>query len=126
MRNRGRVRYFALALLFAISLGYRTREILDRVDLLVYPAHHVRDPFNIALPKNEIMAVAPEAEAAGIAVGDNLVAFAGRPYRGAVDFYAPIRKARPGDRIDVTVQSSGLTRNISIELKPYRNSSVSP
>jgi hypothetical protein len=126
MRNRGRIRYFVLALLFAISLGYRIREILDRVDLLIYPAQHVRDPFNIALPKNEVMGVAPEAEAAGIATGDVLVAFAGRPYRGAVDFYAPIRKARPGDRMDVTVGSSGIAKNASIELRPYRNTSVSP
>src|SRR4030095_16432219 len=126
MRNRGRIRYFVLALLFAISLGYRIREILDRVDLLIYPAQHVRDPFNIALPKNEVMGVAPEAEAAGIATGDVLVAFAGRPYRGAVDFYAPIRKARPGDRMYVTVVSSGMAKNSSIELRPYRNTSVSP
>src|SRR5215470_5198038 len=126
MRNRGRIRYFALALLFAISLGYRVREILDRADLLIHPAQHVRDPFNIALPRNEVMGVAPEAEAAGIAVGDVLVAFAGRPYRGAVDFYAPIRKARPGDRIEVTVRSDGIAKNASIELSPYRNTSVSP
>jgi phosphoserine phosphatase RsbU/P len=125
MRNRGRIRYFALALLFAISLGYRIREILDRVDLLVYPGDHVRDPFNIALPGIEVTGVTPEAEAAGIAAGDLLVAVAGRPYRGAVDFYTPVRKARPGDRIDVTVRSSGLIKNASIELGPYRNTSVS-
>ena len=125
MRNRGRIRHFALALLFAISLGYRIREILDRVDLLIYPEQHVRDPFNIGLPKNEIIGVAPEAEAAGIAKGDVLVAFAGHPYQRAIDFYAPIRKARPGDRMDVTVRSSGIAKNASIELRPYRNTSVS-
>src|SRR5262249_62331946 len=103
MRNRGRIRYFALALLFAISLGYRVREILDRADLLIHPAQHVRDPFNIALPRNEVVGVAPEAEAVGIAVGDVLVAFAGCPYQGAVDCYAPISKALPGDRLEGTV-----------------------
>src|SRR5499426_550223 len=125
MPKRGRIRYFALVLLFAISLGYRIREILDRVDLLVYPEDHVRDPLNIALPGIEVTGLTPEAAAAGIAAGDLLVAVAGRPYRGAVDFYTPVRKARPGDRIDVTVRSSGLFKNASIELRPYRNTSVS-
>src|SRR5215471_7284369 len=100
MPKRGRIRYFALALLFATSFGYRIREIFDRVELLVYPATHVRDPFNIALPTNEVMSITPEAEAAGILRGDHLLAFAGHDYRGAVDFYAPIRTARPGGRID--------------------------
>src|SRR6267378_5904421 len=124
MLTRGRMLYFALALLFAISLTYRIREIIDRVDLLSHGAERAKEPFNMNVPGVEITGVEPEAAAAGIQKGDTLLAFAERPYRGAVDFYVPLREARPGDRMNVQVRSAdGAVRNSTIEMQPF---SVAP
>ena len=120
MLTRGRMLYFALALLFAISLTYRIREIVDRVDLLSHGAERAKNPFNVNVPGVEITGVEPEAAAAGIRKGDTLLAFAGRPYRGALDFYIPLREARPGDRLNVQVRSAdGAVKNSSINVQPF-------
>lgn len=113
--------YLALALLLAVSLTYRVREISDRVDLLRHGAERARDPFTSGFAEPELLDVQPEAEATGIAEGDTLLAFADRPYRGAVDFHAPMRVARAGDVVAVKVRSAaGAIKNVSMVLKPYR------
>src|SRR6266446_7170652 len=104
MLTRGRMLYFALALLFAISLTCRIREIIDRVDLVFHGTERAKSPFSMNVPGVEITGVEPEAAAAGIRKGDTLLAFAERPYRGALDFYIPLREARPGDRLNVQVR----------------------
>jgi len=72
------------------------------------------------VPGVEITGVEPEAAAAGIRKGDTLLAFAGRPYRGALDFYIPLREARPGDRLNVQVRSAdGAVKNSSINVQPF-------
>ena len=121
MLTRGRMLYFALALLFAISLTCRIREIIDRVDLVFHGTERAKSPFSMNVPGVEITGVEPEAAAAGIRKGDTLLAFAERPYRGALDFYIPLREARPGDRLNVQVRpADGSVRNSSIEVQPFR------
>lgn len=123
---RPEILYLALALLFTISLTYRMREISDRAGLLADPMAHARNPFSMAQSVTEIAAVEPEAAAAGIVKGDVLVSFADRPYRGLVDFHAPMRVARAGDRLNVRVRSAdGAIKNASIELLPYRSAPAS-
>jgi sigma-B regulation protein RsbU (phosphoserine phosphatase) len=124
MPRRRRILYCFLAFCFLISISYRIREISDRLDLLFHGTERVRDPFNIGLPGREVLSVQPEATAAGIDSGDVLVAFAGRPYTGGVDLYTPLRTARAGDRVPVTVSSNGAPKSTSIELQPYRETAV--
>src|SRR5262245_57897934 len=114
MPRRARSLYCLLAICFLISISYRVREISDPLDLLFHGTERVRDPFNIELPGMEVLSVQPEATAAGIDSGDTLVAFAGRPYRGGVDLHTPLRLARAGDRVSVTVSSNGALKSSSI------------
>jgi sigma-B regulation protein RsbU (phosphoserine phosphatase) len=118
---RVRLAYFALAVLFAISISHRVREIRDRAELLFDGESHVRNPFDPGDTITEVATLEPEAQEAGLARGDVIVAIGDRPYRGLVDFYAPIRGARPGDRLRVQVRSrDGVLKTAPIELKPFR------
>ena len=90
MPKRGRILYLALAILFAISLTVRLRDLADQISLLMYGKEHVREPFEIEVPGTQIVRVEAEAGAAGILKGDTLLLFADRPYRGAIDFFEPL------------------------------------
>jgi len=113
-----RLAYIALVLL-AVALTLRFRDISDRYQLTFHATESVRDPFELAEPNVEIISVTREAAAAGLGTGDVLVAIGGEAYRGAVDLHAPLRNARPGDRMAVTVRSAadGSTHETSIELQ---------
>jgi sigma-B regulation protein RsbU (phosphoserine phosphatase) len=113
--------YIALFLLFAISATYRVREILDRVDLLRHGTELARAPFDVGFDGSRIEGVEPEAEAAGVRVGDRLQGIAGRPYRGIVDLYQPLRTARAGERINVEVRGEdGRVRQVTVGLQAIR------
>lgn len=88
MPNRSRIFYVALGLIFIVSIGYRIRETIDRFEFLLHPQDHVRNPFTMDLPAVELIDPEPDGTSAGLQAGDELVAFAGRPFRGAVDYYA--------------------------------------
>ncbi len=125
MNNRRIPAYAALGVLFAISLIYHAREIADRTELFLHGEQHAQRPFDMAFHEMKIDNVRPEAEAAGIHAGDMLAGISGRPFAGAVDFYAPLKDARPGDRLDVEVQTpSGQTHRATIQLQP-RESTLS-
>jgi hypothetical protein len=89
MTRRGRILYCILALFLSISLTYRVREIADRLALLLNADEHVRNPLNITL-NGDVFTLTPEAEMAGLQKGDRILVFAGRPYRGIVDFVVPL------------------------------------
>jgi len=118
MPPRTQILYFALAVLFAISMGYRAREISDRAELLLHSGDHARRPFGIDVPGTDIVSVEHEAAAAGLQVRDKLVSIADRPFRGAIDFFVPLKDARPGDRLSVQVRSTtGEMKVASIDLE---------
>jgi sigma-B regulation protein RsbU (phosphoserine phosphatase) len=118
MPQRTRFLYFGLAVLFAISMGYRMREIRDRVELLLHSEVHARRPFNIDIPGNQIVGPEAAAASAGLRAGDTIVNIGNRPFRGAVDLFVPLKDARPGDRLNVQVRSkTGEVKTASIELK---------
>jgi sigma-B regulation protein RsbU (phosphoserine phosphatase) len=114
--------YICLALLFAISITSEIRSVADGLGLLLQSAEHVRDPFEIDGPQLTLTGLQPEARAAGIKDGDVIASIENRPLKGLTDFYSVVRRARPGERLTVQVQSStpaGIVRkDASIELRP--------
>ena len=124
------VAYCFLALLFSISLTYRTRNLLEYLDVLLHPANHVRAPLEIDGPDFSLSALKPEARAAGIQNGDILVSANNRPLQGYTGFYSLLSHARPGERLTIQVRppkpAGAAPRNVSIELQPALTSAPKP
>lgn len=124
MKSRHYFAYAALLLVLAISLTYRVRQIIDRSDRLLHGTERVQPPFSLDSSGLSIVSVRPEADAAGVRTGNTLVAIGGRPYRGVIDLYVPLREAQPGDRLNVEVRASdgadGSAMPASIELQSLR------
>lgn len=58
------------------------------------------------------------AEAAGLVVGDQVTAIAGRVMRKASDATAAIQLQHPGDRVALEVRRDGAARTLSLDLPP--------
>jgi len=116
--------YGALALLLAISLTYRVRDTLDRIDELRHGDTIARLPFDFDLPQLTIGSLEPEAERAGLRDGDTLRTVGGRPVTGVNQLLGPLRDARAGDRLDVEIDSTPSPepsrKSASITLQPMR------
>jgi len=121
VKSRHYFAYAALLLLVAISLTYRVRQTIDRVDRLISGGERVQPPFNLDSSGLQIVSVRPEAEVAGVRAGSTLLAIGDRPYRGLTDLYVRLREAHPGDRLKVDVRASnGSVQSASIELRSLR------
>lgn len=97
--------YVALALLFATVLFYRVRDTTDRFEEVVRGHEIIRPPLDADFPELTLTQLAPEAEAAGLKVGDQIVAIDGSPVRGLGDYIGPLLSAVPGDAVDFHVTS---------------------
>ncbi|HEY3454401.1 MAG TPA: SpoIIE family protein phosphatase, partial [Bryobacteraceae bacterium] len=112
--------YLALALLFAIAVTNRIRDAVDRFDELLHGVERARTPFDLVDADLSASYLQPEARAAGLKDGDVISSIGSRAIRGSTDYYSLLRKARPGGRLSVGIQSSGSSRrDISIELRPF-------
>jgi len=124
LARRSSLAYAALALLLAISLTYRLRDTIDRIDEFLHGDTIARLPFDFDLPQLTIGSLAPETERAGLREGDTLRSVGGRPVTGVNQVLGPLRDAHPGDRLDVEVDSvstAGPPRKaVSITLQPMR------
>lgn len=116
--------YAALIVLFLISLTYRARDTVDRVDEMRHGSAFARLPFNADLPEFAIGEVQPEAQAAGLGTGDVIVGVEGRPLQGLADLFGPLRDRRAGERltiqVELTTPAGPVRRTASIELQPMR------
>src|SRR3989442_664627 len=114
--------YAALAILFLISLTYRLRDTVDRIDEMRHGATFARLPFDVDFPRFAISGTRPESDHAGLQMGDIIVGIEGRPLRGVPDLFVPLRNARAGQRLSIQVDSPTPTehtrRTVSIELQP--------
>jgi phosphoserine phosphatase RsbU/P len=119
VRRAAHIAYGALALLFLISLTNRIRSSVDGLDGLLHGTEHVRGPFQLGEKYLDfrLSDPQPEARAVGIGDGDLVTSIGGRPAQGYTDFYSVLRRARPGDRLQVQVRSS-TRKDVSIELQP--------
>jgi len=96
-------RYIVLLLLFLASLLFQIGSIRNVADYV--PASVPK--FAPGEGSAALRFVDSRASAAGLGRGDILVAINGRPFTGLVVLYEEITKARPGDRLAVTVRSPG-------------------
>jgi len=116
--------YAALALLLAISLVYRVRDTVDRIDELRHGGTIARIPFDFDLPQLTIGDLQPEAEREGLRENDTLVSAQGRPLTGVNQLLGPLRSAHGGDRLTVEVDSTSQPnpsrKSATITLQPMR------
>ena len=124
-RRRGHtLAYAVLAALFLLSVTAAVRNAADSVDLLRHEHEYARAPFHLGDANWGVVALEPEAEQAGMKFADTLLAVNGRPVDGYFVYYGTVRKAKPGDRLNVRVKTPGPqndpVRELSIELRPFR------
>src|SRR5262245_18082266 len=93
--------YAAVALLLLISLTYRMRDTVDRLDELRHGNTIARLPFDFDLPQLTIGSLQPEAEREGLRERDTLRSANGRPVIGINQLLGPLRDASGGDRLAV-------------------------
>jgi sigma-B regulation protein RsbU (phosphoserine phosphatase) len=121
--------YAALAALFLLAAGAFTQRAYDTFDLQSHAREYARPPFYLGDANWGAVVLQPEAEATGMKFGDAVLSVNGRPVDGFVVYYGLLRRAAPGDRLEVQVQSPGDgtgIRNLSIELRPYQGASDPP
>ena len=80
-----------------------------------------RVPLQFQPASATIAAVSPEAQAAGIAPGEVLLAVGGRPYEGRSDLEAPVRDHHAGESLALRVGRGGSSdpsaaRDVSVTL----------
>lgn len=119
LRAHGRA-YLVLAVLFLIAFTNWARESIAYFEELRHGVQVLRDPFTL-VDRAAAASVEPEAEAAGVRQGDVLLSVEGRPIEGFGDYYAALRRARRGDRLNLQVRSDSaaapLVKNVSIALE---------
>ena len=126
-RRRHISAYFGLAALFLLSVSVFGQRAYDSFDVLQHATEYVRPPFLLGDANWGAVNLQPEAEAAGMKSSDAVLAVNGHPVDGFVVYYGALRKAAPGDRLNVQVRSPGPgenpLRDLSIELRPFRSPS---
>jgi phosphoserine phosphatase RsbU/P len=96
------LQYVCLALLFAGAMLFQIRYAGD-----IWRAEKVDVPFVMpASASASLEIVRPAAEKLGLHAGDTLLAVNGQRYAGTAILSEAYAKARPGDRIELTVKSS--------------------
>src|SRR4051812_7568691 len=117
------IRYGALAVLFLVTLAAFGQRAYDSLDLTRHMREYARAPFFLGDAAWGAIVLQPEAQTAGMKNGDAILTVDGRPINGFVDYYGPLRTAKPGDRLVVRVREAGpLTnpiRQLTITLRPY-------
>ncbi|HEY3175003.1 MAG TPA: SpoIIE family protein phosphatase [Candidatus Polarisedimenticolia bacterium] len=114
MNRRVVLRLFLLAL-FLFAGAYQARYSAGAVVDLMRRAERARSPFTLTRLSSEIASVRPEAAVAGIKEGDHLLSVEGEPYTGLADLAVPLRKARAGDELRVSVREG---EEVRIRLAP--------
>src|SRR5262245_24763995 len=116
--------YAALALLLLISLTFRIRDTVDRIDELRHGNTIARLPFDFDLPQLTIGSLEPEAEREGLREGDTLRSANGRSVTGVNQLLGPLRDARGGNRFAVELDSTSSVnpshKSATITLEPMR------
>jgi phosphoserine phosphatase RsbU/P len=122
MTTAARSRVIALAVLFAVATLYQAKFSWDSLDLFLHPAEHVGSPFRVRPASAVINHVSAEARAAGVRVGETVLAINGRAYTGRSVLGRALADAQPGDTMVVEIAEAGPetpgTRRATITLTP--------
>lgn len=103
--KNSRVLYALLAVYIVVSLTSYVVNIAGFFDAYFNLHHRAESPFAFDIDTLRITSLRPEAQKAGLARGDQLVAIDGRPYAGEIEWLNLIRnRLRPGDTLRVVVR----------------------
>jgi sigma-B regulation protein RsbU (phosphoserine phosphatase) len=100
--------YALLAALFVLAAGYQVRAMVDVARIL--RGERARQPIAADPLDGRVTTVTPEAEAAGVRVGDRVIAVQGAPFHGRKTIAGAASGARPGDTLSLTIERPGEPR----------------
>ncbi|HWP45028.1 MAG TPA: hypothetical protein VNO14_17430 [Blastocatellia bacterium] len=96
--------YVLLVVLFVLASVYQVRFSYSEEQSLKRSSEQIRWPLNTGRFSATVSGVAPEAEQAGLRVGDVLLEVNSRPYTGREVLYDAYHDTRPGDVLRVKVR----------------------
>ncbi|HEX8138141.1 MAG TPA: SpoIIE family protein phosphatase [Pyrinomonadaceae bacterium] len=96
--------YILLLALFVVAVTYQALFTVAAIREDLYGYQQVRRPFLIEDVEPVITRLRPEAEAAGLKVGDRVVTVGGRPLTGSAVFDQLVAASRPGEPLEVRVE----------------------
>lgn len=101
--NKRSLLYTLLVALFLVASVYQFRYVQRRIEYLASPSTFALNQI-VTSPSGQIIFVIDTADAAGVRVGDELLAVEGRPYTGRGVLDDAIVGKRVGDSLTVTVR----------------------
>ncbi len=108
------VQYVCLALLFTGAMLFQVRYAQD-----IWCAEQIDLAFvSPATASAYLEIVRPEAEKLGLHAGDSLVSINGQKYTGTAVLSEAYAKARPGDQIELTVESTSGRHSVVLPVTP--------
>src|SRR3984957_5823044 len=109
-------RYRVLVALFALALATRVTYTLDAVRDMrhQYPMR----PVVLGAPWPSIEWVDDNARAAGLQVGDRVVAIDGQTQKGLSDLFVALRHKNPGDTMAFSIDRHGQRLTIGTKIRP--------
>ena len=117
--------YALLLLYIGVAFAYQIVATASRLAEYRKVESKVFRPFEIADTNPVISKVTPEAEQAGISVGDTLQSLNGAPYYGHALWQHTIWAAHPGDLLHVgLVKPSGVSRTADVSLRGFPQGSL--
>jgi phosphoserine phosphatase RsbU/P len=101
--NRSPALNWLLVAYIVISLGYQIIASASLITGYFDLRHQIREPFETDFDTLKIKSVTPEANAAGVRIGDRLESLNGKPYAGRAQWQSIRWYSHPGDLIQVGV-----------------------
>ena len=115
--TRSWVALTALGAYFVALLMFQSRLTWENFNRQLHITETARPPFTLGPTGATLNGLRPEATAAGLARGDQLIALDGRAARGERSPQAVVSGRRPGDALGVTVERNGVSVAVTVRLK---------
>jgi sigma-B regulation protein RsbU (phosphoserine phosphatase) len=115
----------AVLLLFLGAIAYQLVLSVGTVAWLAHEARPVR-PFGIVVGTNRIQLVTPNAVAAGVKTGDELLSIDGRPYAGRAVWSSEFSGKRAGETMTFTIRTAGTGSPRPVSIPLDRGAEISP
>ncbi|MBV9210837.1 MAG: PDZ domain-containing protein, partial [Acidobacteria bacterium] len=115
MKNRKPL-YLLLLVLFVIAATVQVRYTLGVARYLVLQQEGTAAPFYRENNGQTIKTLKPEAERAGLQVGDRIVAINGRPFTGDAVWIEAFRNTVPGQTMTFAVERGGERKSFDVSL----------
>ena len=121
--------YILLIALFVLAALFQTKHTVEGFRQLFYTNEQSQMPFGLKPFSPVISTVKPEAKEAGLLEGDTLLTINGGALTGDASLIEPLKSARPGDTLTVSVQrtnESGQAETKELHIKLASNSRPPP